>query len=461
LLTIIGRHLRRFRRDRRGVSNIIVVALSLIIITMIVSNIVLWSYQLTQLDWERLNESLKISNVTRATNSSWFATQNEYIINKGSWLSGTYKDTQAADSAFETFRETTNSVPQQETLRPNAAGQYADWSTAYPSGTSHWDCCNENPPDDDSSYVETNVAAWRTEAYNLQDHSGSGTINWIRIYARAKLASSGSNDFRTLIRTYGTNYESSDISLSTSYQTVYTQYTTNPSTGLAWTWTEIDGLQAGASGQKVGSINTRLTAVWVEIDYASPSLSELDIKGTFAINILNYPLSSLTALDIQLRYRVSDSGEKWFLKAYNWTSASYSDNGFNSTSGHAPATGWDTYAVSVIVQWRSYVHDNGTIYIKLVDQGADAIQTTAGIDFLGVSAKFDGAQFTFKNEGSSSAHVVSLWIINSTLHKHYDADAIVNSAETYNYTRADVKLPSGTYSVKIITEKGNTAVYSG
>jgi fructose/tagatose bisphosphate aldolase len=62
----------------------------------------------------------------------------------------------------------------QETLRPNAAGQYAEWSTAYPSGTAHWDCCNDNPPDDDSSYVETNVGSWRREVYNLQDHGGSG-----------------------------------------------------------------------------------------------------------------------------------------------------------------------------------------------------------------------------------------------------------------------------------------------
>ena len=416
---------------------------------------------MTQLDWEKQNESIKITNVARATSSSWFKAESEYSLSKGTLVSGTYIDTHVVGSSFETFREGTASGIQQETLLPNAVGQYADWSTEYPSGTAHWDCCNDNPPDDDSSYVETNAAAWRREAYNLQDHSGSGTINWIRIYARAKVVPSGSNDFRTLIRTYGTNYESSNIPLSTSYQTVYTQYNTNPSTGLAWTWTEIDSLQAGASAQKVGSINIRMIAVWVEVDYISSGSNELDMNGIFVVDVSNYPLSSLTALDIQLRFRASDSGEKWFLKAYNWTSATYSDNGFNSTVGHTPTTGWDTYAVNLAIQWRSYVHDNGTIYVKLVDQGADAFQTTVDVDFLGVSAKFDGAQFTFKNEGSSSTRVVSLWITNSALHKHYDVDAVVNSAETYNYIRADVKLPTGTYSVKVVTEKGNTAVYSG
>jgi hypothetical protein len=203
-----------------------------------------------------------------------------------------------------------------------------------------------------------------------------------------------------------------------------------------------------------------MTSVWVEINYTASSSYELDMKGTFRLDVSNYPLSSITALDIQLRYRASDSGEKWYLKAYNWTSATYSDNGFNSTAGHTPTTGWDTYAVNIMAQWRSYVHDNGTIYVKLVDQGADAVQTTVDIDFLGVSAQFDGSQFTLKNDGSSSTHVVSLWIVNSTLHKYYGADVIVNSAETFNYIRADVTLPSGQYSVKIVTEKGNTAVYS-
>lgn len=415
---------------------------------------------MTQLDWERQNENMKITNVTRVTSSSWFAAQNEYTVNKGSLVNGTYIDTQAVDSSFETFREATPPASQQETLRPNAAGQYAAWATAYPTGTPHWDCCNENPPDDDNSYVQTGSAAWRREAYNLQDPSGSGTISWIRVYTRAMLVSSGSGNFRTLIRTYGTNYESSNIPLSTSYQTVYTQYATNPYTGLAWTWTEITALQAGASAQRVGSVNIRMTSVWLEINYTASGSYELDVNGTFRLDISNYPLSSITALDIQLRYRASDSSENWYLKAYNWTSATYSDNGFNSTAGHTPTTGWDTYAVNVTTQWRSYVHDNGTIYVKLVDQGADTVQTTVDIDFLGASAKFDGSQFTLKNDGSSSAHVVSLWIINSTLHKYYDADVIVNSAETFNYIRADVTLPSGQYSVKIVTEKGNTEVYS-
>jgi len=59
---IIGLSLRRFRRDRRGVSNIVVIVLSLVVITIIVSNVVLWSYQMSQLDWEKAREKIIISS---------------------------------------------------------------------------------------------------------------------------------------------------------------------------------------------------------------------------------------------------------------------------------------------------------------------------------------------------------------------------------------------------------------
>jgi hypothetical protein len=72
-----------------------------------------------------------------------------------------------------------------------------------------------------------------------------------------------------------------------------------------------------------------------------------------------------------------------------------------------------------------------------------------------------GSQFTFENDGGLTVHLVSLWIINSTEHQRYDISVFVNSAETKNYLRDDISLPTGNYTVKVITERGNTAVYSG
>ena len=72
-----------------------------------------------------------------------------------------------------------------------------------------------------------------------------------------------------------------------------------------------------------------------------------------------------------------------------------------------------------------------------------------------------GSQFTFENDGGLTVHLVSLWIINSTDRQRYDISVFVNSAETKNYLRDDISLPTGSYTVKVVTERGNTAVYSG
>ena len=204
-----------------------------------------------------------------------------------------------------------------------------------------------------------------------------------------------------------------------------------------------------------------LRADLVVFSPASVNSFQLDLNGTFTIDLSTYPLAYIQTVEILLRYRASDTGEKWYLKAYNCTSLEYSDNGFNTTAGQTPTTGWDNYAVNLTSSWRSYVDNNGLIYIKLLDNGPDSNSTTIDIDFLGVRAKIDGANFTFKNEGSLTSHLVSFWIINSTNHRRYDADIIINSADTFSYVRADVSLPSGQYTAKIVTERGNAEVYFG
>ena len=75
--------------------------------------------------------------------------------------------------------------------------------------------------------------------------------------------------------------------------------------------------------------------------------------------------------------------------------------------------------------------------------------------------EINGARFTFKNEGALTSHLVSLWVINSTIHQRYDINVFVNSAETATYLRADISLPEDQYMVKVVTERGNIAVCSG
>jgi hypothetical protein len=188
--------------------------------------------------------------------------------------------------------------------------------------------------------------------------------------------------------------------------------------------------------------------------------SRLEIDGAFAIDTSAYPLSRVQTVEILMNYRSSDAGENWYLEAYNWTSSTFSDLGFNSTSGNPPSTGWDNYAVNLTDQWNGYVNSNGTVCVKIFEEGVDANQTTIDVDFIGVRVMTDVASFTFENDGSFTSHLVALWIDNSTLHQRYDVSIFVNAGDTVSYSSADVNLPEKPYTVKIITERGNVAVYS-
>jgi hypothetical protein len=68
--------------------------------------------------------------------------------------------------------------------------------------------------------------------------------------------------------------------------------------------------------------------------------------------------------------------------------------------------------------------------------------------------------FTFENEGSFTSHLVALWVDNSTAHQRYDVSIFVNAGDTVTYSSADVSLPEKPYTVKIVTERGNVAIYS-
>ena len=296
----ITKHLHKFRHNRRGVSNVIVMVLSLVILVIIASNVILWSYEMNQLDWEKTHEDLTISNVANinTTYSVWFTVQTEYQVSLGSHTSGNYIDTRIIDGGWETFQE------------------------------------ESKPP------------------------------------------------------TY-----------------------------------------------------------------------RLDINGTFIIDLSTYPLSLIHTIEVKMRYLASDTLEKWYLKAYNWTANAYNDSGFNNTLGHAPSSGWDYYTINFTDKWQSYVRDDGAMIINLRDEKNDNLRTTIQIDFLGVRVVTSGVAFTFENSGPLTAHIVSLWIVNSVIHNHYNVNVFINSGENGTYLLGGAQLPSKPYFVKAVTERGNMAVY--
>jgi Flp pilus assembly protein TadG len=285
--------LSRFRKNKRGISTVITVVLSLVIVVVIVANVVLWSYNMNQHDLERQQENLSLTVVQRST---WFTVQSEYRINAGSLTGGSYLDTKADDGGYETFRE------------------------GFPR--------------------------------------------------------------------------------------------------------------------------------------------RLDINGTFIVDLATYPLAYVQGIEILLKFQASDTGEAWYLKAYDWTTSTYSSNSFNTTNfTPTTTTGWDYYRVGITTGWTNYIRSSdGKMFIQFHDNVADGTQTTIRIDFLGIRVKT--TQFSFRNSGPTTSHIVALWVTNSTLHSRYNVNYYVNAGANAAFFNTTIPLPKGQFTTKAVTERGNIIVYS-
>ena len=450
LLTIM---LHRLKRDRRGVSNIVVVALSLVIIIAIVSNIILWNYEMTQIDWEKMKEDTSISNVEHVTiYSSWIVSQGEYSINEGNLSGGTYMDTQAIDNIYERFTEVDVGSTSNSITLINAESFEGIWPPSGWTETGEWN--KESDQEYHGSYSADfdggSSGYLTTPALDCNDADSFYVDFWYR--------DDGSEANEFVLQYYdGTNWDTiSDLGATWSegewlhYQQEVTDTQYFKSTfKIRW----LTNTNYFNDDVYVDLVTVKKNTT--EISYA------LDLVGQFTANLDTHPLERIKTVEIQLRYRTDDFSENWCLLAYNWSTSTYSDNGFNSTIGQTPSIGWNYYAVNLTDIWQSYVHANGTINVKLVDQISDDDQTSVDIDFLGIRVKLDGTQFTFENNGGLTIHLVSLWVINSTDHKHYSMDIFINSGVTKNYIREDISLPTGNYIIKVVTERGNIAVYSG
>jgi nitrogen fixation-related uncharacterized protein len=187
--------------------------------------------------------------------------------------------------------------------------------------------------------------------------------------------------------------------------------------------------------------------------------NKLEMNGVFPMDVSTYPLFNVQTVEVTINYRANVGGGTMYLSAYNWTSSTFSSSGFNSTIGHQSTITWDSFAVNLTDQWRSYVSNNGTVYLKIYESLSGPNQTVIDVDFAGVRIISRMVAFTVANYGPDTTHLIALWIDNATLHQRYEISIYVNSGDTVSFSRADLSLPNQSSTVKMITERGNIAVF--
>lgn len=624
-----GNGISRILHNRKGLSNVIVVMLSLVILVIIVENVVLWSYQLNQFDIERMQENLKITNVASINGySQWFPTQNEFIVDSGSRLSGTYLATQSVDGSYESFSESnvqtlglswwntdyayrkgvtitnnaisvlsanytlsvtvdTASLISSGKLMPNGN----DLRIAYNSGTSWVELDREvdninspstqiwfkiqapisanssdnsyyiyygnpnagSPPANESNVylwfddfnranepdittetayqVKTGGGTWSIENDTLENVGANGDPNKLIITALGNVTAPvdmlvkidvasfaggdasrmgltccidndpqpGSgycslfhNDMNSLYLLNDLRSWGADSSLRWSLNTWYYMRfrVMYPASGIgdvkvwpvnttepeSWTLngTFGDGTarsfgEIGFAGSKTNDITYFDDIVVRYIVDPEPTTSlnaeqsqfsnSLEIDGAFPVDVSTFPPVNINTVEITIDYRANVAGGTLYLSAYNWTASAFSSTGFNSSKGHQSTTYWDSYAVNLTDQWGSYLNSNGTIYLKIQEMGSGSDQTIIDIDQVAIRVAANMVTFIFTNDGPETTHLVDLWIDNATLHQRYEMNLYVNSGDTVSYSLADVSLPNGSYTIRVVTERGTIAIY--
>ncbi|MEM2968666.1 MAG: hypothetical protein QXJ76_05095 [Candidatus Bathyarchaeia archaeon] len=215
------------------------------------------------------------------------------------------------------------------------------------------------------------------------------------------------------------------------------------------------------TGTKTTNTQFEMQVDWVEFKPTLSDVYRFDISNDFVLDLSTYPREYIQGIEVLIRYNVSEDSERWFLKAYNWSAVAFSDVGFNFTAGSQPTLGdWNEYAIAVTADWADYVNEDGIVRLEFSDGGSGTNQTVVEIDFLAVRAIVNGTLLDMKNSGPTSVRIVAIWVVNATAHQRYDVDLLLNSGEAATYLRTDITITQDTYLVKVVTERGNVAVFS-
>ena len=173
-----------------------------------------------------------------------------------------------------------------EIIRPNAdsaTGSSSDCWEKYPSATvSKFQCVDETTHNDLTDYLTNDTdpnGGYTCFSFPNPTSSRISKINSIKVYfciLTAGIDNSPDNVDYILPFVYiGSSRYSGTRRESKAAWTTYSEtWTTNPKTGLAWTWTELDAILAGigAVNDDEGNAERKCTQLYISIDYTAFSI---------------------------------------------------------------------------------------------------------------------------------------------------------------------------------------------
>jgi hypothetical protein len=230
---------------------------------------------------------------------------------------------------------TVDSPQQTEVLAPDGVGSSTN-ITAVVGAATHWEANLTN--DGDTSYVIQNAPGDNWDLYTMANHAvGTGRIDKVVLTMVVKSTAGSSVSSATTLRTESTNYIGADEAMTTDYIAYSTTYVANPNTGVAWTWTEVDDMEAGVNLRYNGGNRGWSTQVYATVYYTASPAATVTVSGVSAGELTIIPQADGTNLWMTVNGSPSA----------NVTFAGVPDNANPTIIGSAATPYWDSFAVTV------------------------------------------------------------------------------------------------------------------
>lgn len=129
-----------------------------------------------------------------------------------------------------------------ELLAPTGAGNSSGWT---PSAGSNYQCVDDATPGGDTDYVETSVATTK-DTYAMGDlQSSPATVDGIQTRIVARKTDAGARSLAAVVRSGGADTDGATVALADTYAALCEVRETDPATGVAWTESGVNAMQAG------------------------------------------------------------------------------------------------------------------------------------------------------------------------------------------------------------------------
>jgi hypothetical protein len=173
-------------------------------------------------------------------------------------------------------------------------------------------------------------------------------------------------------------------------------------------------------------------------------------------------LENWDQLNLSLNLAWTTSSVEVVIQLFNHTLNDYptSGNGYISYTSSASPEKDENATQTININANHFRNSTGGWKLKITGSKTTENYFDLKVDMISYTPfRMTGINVTCTNRGSLTVHIVAVWIVNSTIHKRHEISWYLNSGETSSYIINERLTSNSQYTIKIVTERGNIAIF--